>query len=248
MSTNMDLWREQQRTTSWSSCTCCILWQLWHYHHWYVSNLQYFHLYCWYHLKNSTHHSIHLMVWCGVGIRYKCVNCEDYDLCSTCETKNVHNPTHLFLKIKRPIPYHINQQRRVLLPNMYEQTTASCEQWKCWKQWSGRCPWRNKFCCYKQNGITAFHFSFSVLLSSTFFDHTLCFIVLLLQFHSFWVWNFHFYFAIFLRSLSLFSLATLFFLEKNVWSMAKMLQWVTTMEFVFSIEYTVLYTKLNSVF
>lgn len=55
-----------------------------------------------------------------VGIRYKCVNCPDYDLCEVCEdlnpSHNIHPADHLFLKIRRPIcPY-----RRVALPNFYQ--------------------------------------------------------------------------------------------------------------------------------
>ncbi|KAK5157876.1 hypothetical protein LTS14_003798 [Recurvomyces mirabilis] len=38
------------------------------------------------------------------GIRWHCLNCPDYDLCSTCETMKVHPKTHLFVKIKIPIP------------------------------------------------------------------------------------------------------------------------------------------------
>jgi len=44
---------------------------------------------------------------CGgsvVGIRYKCNSCPDYDLCQTCEAKGgVHDPSHVFLKIAKPI-------------------------------------------------------------------------------------------------------------------------------------------------
>jgi len=56
-----------------------------------------------------------------VGIRYKCVNCPDYDLCETCEDVNgsagsIHQADHIFLKIRRPIcPY-----QRINLPNLYE--------------------------------------------------------------------------------------------------------------------------------
>ncbi|CAH1788980.1 unnamed protein product [Owenia fusiformis] len=39
-----------------------------------------------------------------VGARYKCGNCEDYDLCEQCEAKDVlHDPDHVFLKIRRPV-------------------------------------------------------------------------------------------------------------------------------------------------
>ncbi|KAI5287699.1 hypothetical protein KEM54_005808, partial [Ascosphaera aggregata] len=39
------------------------------------------------------------------GIRYRCANCVDYDLCETCEAMQVHNRTHLFYKIRVPAPF-----------------------------------------------------------------------------------------------------------------------------------------------
>eukprot|EP00771_Trimastix_marina_P002782 gnl/Trimastix_PCT/394.p1 GENE.gnl/Trimastix_PCT/394~~gnl/Trimastix_PCT/394.p1 ORF type:complete len:415 (-),score=68.06 gnl/Trimastix_PCT/394:755-1999(-) len=52
------------------------------------------------------------------GIRYKCGNCEDYDLCETCEisSETFHNPEHLFVKIKKPL---VDAPSRRLLPNLY---------------------------------------------------------------------------------------------------------------------------------
>ncbi|KAG2182337.1 hypothetical protein INT43_007267 [Umbelopsis isabellina] len=52
------------------------------------------------------------------GLRYKCANCVDFDLCETCEAGNVHNSTHVFLKIRIPIPPLANP-RSALLPAFY---------------------------------------------------------------------------------------------------------------------------------
>ena len=37
------------------------------------------------------------------GIRYKCTNCPDYNLCEKCESNSEHIPSHVLLKIRRPI-------------------------------------------------------------------------------------------------------------------------------------------------
>ncbi|RKP34632.1 hypothetical protein BJ085DRAFT_17430, partial [Dimargaris cristalligena] len=38
------------------------------------------------------------------GIRYRCTNCPDFDLCENCECENTHFPHHIFIKIRVPIP------------------------------------------------------------------------------------------------------------------------------------------------
>ncbi|KAI9320437.1 hypothetical protein BX666DRAFT_1196029 [Dichotomocladium elegans] len=59
---------------------------------------------------------------CGMspirGIRFKCANCVDFDLCEMCESANTHFTTHTFLKIRIPIPPLANP-RSALLPAFY---------------------------------------------------------------------------------------------------------------------------------
>ncbi|KAI6841200.1 hypothetical protein KC340_g8988 [Hortaea werneckii] len=38
------------------------------------------------------------------GVRWHCLNCPDFDLCSTCEAQSVHPKTHVFAKIVIPLP------------------------------------------------------------------------------------------------------------------------------------------------
>ncbi|KAF2084474.1 hypothetical protein K490DRAFT_21189, partial [Saccharata proteae CBS 121410] len=39
------------------------------------------------------------------GIRWRCTNCVDFDLCSDCEATNIHPKTHIFQKVKIPARY-----------------------------------------------------------------------------------------------------------------------------------------------
>ncbi|TPX53871.1 hypothetical protein PhCBS80983_g06116 [Powellomyces hirtus] len=59
---------------------------------------------------------------CGVspirGFRFKCANCVDYDVCEACEALDVHLKTHVFVKIRIPIPPLMNA-RSALFPVIY---------------------------------------------------------------------------------------------------------------------------------
>ncbi|KAF2741482.1 hypothetical protein EJ04DRAFT_399756, partial [Polyplosphaeria fusca] len=50
------------------------------------------------------------------GIRYRCANCVDYDLCSDCEATNTHIKTHIFYKIRVPAPYLLLPKQEPVYP------------------------------------------------------------------------------------------------------------------------------------
>lgn len=66
------------------------------------------------------------------GIRYKCSSCVDYDVCERCEARDDHNKTHLFIKIRIPMPPLTNPRAPCLKPlypgeikNINKQTNTS---------------------------------------------------------------------------------------------------------------------------
>ncbi|KAI9139844.1 hypothetical protein BKA69DRAFT_1083762 [Paraphysoderma sedebokerense] len=73
---------------------------------------------------------------CGMspvrGLRFKCSNCVDFDLCENCESQECHTKTHVFLKIRIPIPPLANPRSALLnvfYPgNMNRNTTLSWEK------------------------------------------------------------------------------------------------------------------------
>ncbi|KAI9152648.1 hypothetical protein H9P43_009444 [Blastocladiella emersonii ATCC 22665] len=57
---------------------------------------------------------------CGMspirGTRFKCSNCVDFDVCENCEAQDVHQKSHVFLKIRIPIPPLANPRTALLNP------------------------------------------------------------------------------------------------------------------------------------
>jgi len=57
-----------------------------------------------------------------VGVRYKCANCPNFDLCEECEAKGtLHVATHVFVKIRKPTNQH---WYRPILMNLYDNKEA----------------------------------------------------------------------------------------------------------------------------
>ncbi|KAJ2985495.1 hypothetical protein NUW58_g5499 [Xylaria curta] len=58
--------------------------------------------------RNAYVHRGCLCNGCGMlpirGIRYRCANCPDFDLCEMCESQGSHNKAHVFYKVKVPVP------------------------------------------------------------------------------------------------------------------------------------------------
>eukprot|EP00040_Diaphanoeca_grandis_P031744 m.190498 g.190498 ORF g.190498 m.190498 type:complete len:416 (+) comp32405_c11_seq5:140-1387(+) len=66
---------------------------------------------------------VHRGITCNVckvsplrGIRYKCLNCVDYDVCEDCEQVDRHNLAHVFMKIRVPIPPLANPREAMRTP------------------------------------------------------------------------------------------------------------------------------------
>lgn len=53
------------------------------------------------------------------GIRWHCLNCPDVDLCSTCEMTFPHQQTHVFVKVKIPLPAVGHPDRTLNYPVWY---------------------------------------------------------------------------------------------------------------------------------
>ncbi|RFU32545.1 hypothetical protein B7463_g3779, partial [Scytalidium lignicola] len=57
------------------------------------------------------------------GIRYRCANCADFDLCEGCEAQGLHTKTHIFYKVRVPAPSFGPRQ---IQPVWYSGDPDSC--------------------------------------------------------------------------------------------------------------------------
>eukprot|EP00834_Sanchytrium_tribonematis_P007943 NODE_811_length_3740_cov_1.483251.p3 type:complete len:238 gc:universal NODE_811_length_3740_cov_1.483251:3672-2959(-) len=62
------------------------------------------------------------------GIRFKCLNCEDYDTCSNCLQHDTHNSNHIFGRITIPIPPLINPRLSLLRPFYHGKNNEITEE------------------------------------------------------------------------------------------------------------------------
>ena len=72
------------------------------------------------------HHMATACDACGmcpiVGVRYKCGNCSNYDLCEACErnSASLHHDDHVFIKIVRPAKLNMHSLAHGFVPNLYK--------------------------------------------------------------------------------------------------------------------------------
>ncbi|KAI8501846.1 hypothetical protein Bbelb_202580 [Branchiostoma belcheri] len=57
------------------------------------------------------------------GTRYKCGNCVDYDVCERCEPLDIHDKSHMFIKITIPLP-PLASPRAALFKPLFTGSTA----------------------------------------------------------------------------------------------------------------------------
>ena len=60
------------------------------------------------------------------GIRFRCANCMDFDLCEQCEAMQIHPKTHVFYKVRIPAPFSSNP--RHIQPVWYPGKPAGLPQ------------------------------------------------------------------------------------------------------------------------
>lgn len=92
------------------------------------------------------------------GIRYRCSNCNDFDLCENCESHQFHQKNHIFFKVRIPSPYVRNQSLDVMYPakNPASHHHLSKQQIKMFSETTG----------YRENEIEGFWEQFKCMAAT----------------------------------------------------------------------------------
>lgn len=111
--------------------------------------------------------AVHLGICCDgcdgdiIGFRYKCIQCDDYDLCAQCEKKHVHSH-HYMIRMPQPIQWHhsrslIHHLRKILKKNGVHSNKkhASNENTSHSGIHSSISPWLENYAPYLNNIIDA---------------------------------------------------------------------------------------------
>ncbi|CAG8762235.1 10729_t:CDS:1, partial [Cetraspora pellucida] len=80
------------------------------------------------------------------GVRYKCGNCIDFDLCGNCEADpiNKHDESHIFLKIKKPVLKRL-RANKPLLHHLYSEANQTTIHAKYYRRYSQSRNGQNEF-------------------------------------------------------------------------------------------------------
>ena len=68
------------------------------------------------------------------GVRYKCANCVDYDVCEKCLTSCNHDDMHVFLRISIPVASFVNPRSPVMSRSLYQGVPNSYSRALLWDE------------------------------------------------------------------------------------------------------------------